>query len=84
MKTAGSRRHFLRRSTGIVASSILTGGLSIARAAHAAGTDQITGKNAWTCEGPVVSGHAQEHVDLMAAIRKGGKYTRAGAAPRAA
>jgi myo-inositol 2-dehydrogenase/D-chiro-inositol 1-dehydrogenase len=41
MRTTSSRRHFLRRSTGIVAGSILTGGLSIARAAHAAGADQI-------------------------------------------
>ena len=41
MRTSSSRRHFLRRSTGVVAGSILTGGLSIARAAHAAGSEQI-------------------------------------------
>jgi len=34
----------------------------------------ITGKNEWQYSGPKVSGHAQEHVDLIDAMRKDLKY----------
>jgi len=33
----------------------------------------ITGEHAWEYSGPKVSGHAQEHVDLIQAIRRGEK-----------
>jgi len=35
---------------------------------------EITGPNAWKYTGPSVSGHAQEHVDLIEAIEKDLKY----------
>ncbi len=35
---------------------------------------KITGQKAWQYHGPKASGHAQEHVDLIAALRKGEKY----------
>ncbi len=34
---------------------------------------EITGRNPWKYGGPAVSGHQQEHVDLIAAIRAGAK-----------
>jgi predicted dehydrogenase len=35
---------------------------------------KITGSRAWQYAGPKISGHAQEHVDLVAALRKNEKY----------
>jgi len=35
---------------------------------------EITGKSPWKYSGPRVSGHAQEHVDWIKAIRKGAHY----------
>lgn len=40
----------------------------------ASSTGSIAGSRPWRYAGPKVSGHAQEHVDLIAAIRKGDKY----------
>ena len=40
----------------------------------ASSSGTITGKQAWQYTGPKASGHAQEHVDLIAAIRKNEKY----------